>query len=110
MGGYRSTWSYAARRTLKSCSTAKLELRIYLSADWDKRGTEADPLAAMDQREAGYIAWFVKYRVGEDKLQPGYHKPGLRIRLLIRGIQRNHGEHTEYAGIRGGGERGGFDR
>jgi hypothetical protein len=33
----------------------------------------------MDQLEAGYIAWFIQYWVGEDKLQPGYHKPGFEF-------------------------------
>lgn len=55
-------------------------LSIYRKTEWDADGTDASPIATLDEAACGGIAWFLQHWiVDKELLQPGYNLPGFEF-------------------------------
>lgn len=52
------------------------EMRLYDRPVWDREKSAGAPLCTFTAAEGAAIAWFLKYWLGEQALQPGYEMPG----------------------------------
>jgi hypothetical protein len=53
-------------------------MSLYHRDAWDREGINGKPLTTFTADEGAAVAWFLKYWLGDDALQPGY---GMRDRV-----------------------------
>ena len=57
------------------------QMSLYDREAWEREGINGKPLCTFTADEGAAVAWFLKYWLGDDALQPGY---SMRDRVNVK--------------------------